>query len=87
MPPPLRPELTYHFKNFVSLSGAVVPTSVKVVREETTSSSLEVVPCWKLEMKLAGMSVNLWYEKESPCSLIKYEDSVRQTVVDIIERK
>ena len=57
------------------ISGVTVPVDVEVLGSEKITISTVDFDCQKVKLKLAGREILIWYEKNVPQRMIKYEDA------------
>ena len=57
------------------ISAVTVPIDVEVLGSEKITVSAGDFDCQKVKMKLAGRGIFIWYERNVPQRMIKYEDA------------
>jgi len=57
------------------ISAVTAPMDVEVLGSEKITVPAGDFDCQKIKMKLAGREISLWYEKNAPQRMIKYEDA------------
>lgn len=67
------------------ISAVTVPIDVEVLGSEKITVAAGDFDCQKIKMKLAGREISLWYEKDAPRRMIKYEDAQTGITISLTE--
>ncbi len=69
----LKPDEEMELKVVVGLGGTTVPVKVKTLGTDKVTVPAGEFECNKLQMSLAGQTLNIWYETAGQKRMVKYE--------------
>jgi len=70
----LRPDAHYLLTSVSSFVPWTKPADVQVLGDETVKVPSGEFACRKLALQIAGMTMNLWYERDAPHRYVKFEN-------------